>query len=118
MAIDCIGIDIGYGFTKTCRSEKDRQIFPTAVAMMTKEGAFEETIPVVGQRPQVPGRERRGEGRWQYDTRRSSFVASDAWLADPGPLPLAQRLPQTATSCWAFLPECTRKTITGRSSTP
>jgi len=81
MAVDCIGIDIGYGYTKTCRSEKDRQIFPTAVAMMTKEGADEEVIPVVvNGRRYLVGKDAEREGGW-YDTRRSSFVASDAWLA-------------------------------------
>ena len=81
MAIDCIGIDIGYGFTKTCRSEKDRQIFPTAVAMMAKEGAFAEMSPVVvnGHRYLV-GKEAEREGG-TIDTRQSGFVASDAWLA-------------------------------------
>ena len=81
MAIECIGIDIGYGFTKTCRSEKDKQIFPTAVAMMAKEATFSETSPVVvnGHRFLV-GKEAEREGN-TIDTRQSGFVMSDAWLA-------------------------------------
>ena len=49
MAIDCIGIDIGYGFTKTCRSDKT-QMFPTAVAQMTRESTFTEMSPLSRQR--------------------------------------------------------------------
>ncbi len=80
MAIDCIGIDIGYGFTKTCRSD-DKRIFPTAVTMMTKEGTFADMSPVVvnGQRYLV-GKEAEREGNG-FDTRTSDFVTSDAWLA-------------------------------------
>ena len=80
MAIDCIGIDIGYGFTKTCRSDK-MQMFPTAVAQMTRESTFTEMSPVVvnGQRYLV-GDEAEREGN-TLDACQSSFVASGPWLA-------------------------------------
>lgn len=80
MGTDCIGIDIGYGFTKTCRSDEKR-IFPTAVTTMTKEGTFADMHPVVvnGSRYLV-GKEAEREGN-TLDTRQSGFVTSDAWLA-------------------------------------
>ena len=77
---DCIGIDIGYGFTKTYRQE-DRRFFPTAVALMTKEDTFADMSPVAvnGHRFLV-GKDAEREGG-AIDTRQSGFVASDAWLA-------------------------------------
>lgn len=80
MGIDCIGIDVGYGYTKTCRSG-DKKMFPTAVAMMTKETTFSETSPVVinGHRYLV-AEEAEREGN-TFNTRQSSFVASAPWLA-------------------------------------
>jgi hypothetical protein len=117
MAVDCIGIDIGYGFTKTCRSEKDRQIFPTAVAMMTKEGAFEEVIPVVvNGRRYLVGKDAEREGGW-YDTRRSSFVASDAWLAVLGHCLSLNNFPN-GDVVLGIPPGMYGRAITGRSSTP
>jgi hypothetical protein len=80
MAVDCIGIDIGYGFVKTCRWD-NKKMFPTAVAMMAKEATFSKTSPVTvnGHRFLV-GKEAEREGN-TIDTRQSGFVASDAWLA-------------------------------------
>ena len=80
MAIECIGIDIGYGFVKTCRSD-NKKMFPTAVAMMAREATFAKTSPVIvnGHRFLV-GKEAEREGN-TIDTRQSGFVASDAWLA-------------------------------------
>ena len=80
MAIDCIGIDIGYGFTKTCGSDKT-QMFPTAVAQMTRESTFTEMSPIVvnGQRYLV-GEEAEREGN-TFDACQSGFVASGPWLA-------------------------------------
>lgn len=80
MATDCIGIDIGYGFTKTCRAD-DKRIFPTAITTMTKEGTFADMHPVVvnGSRYLV-GKDAEREGN-TIDTRQSDFVASEAWLA-------------------------------------
>lgn len=77
---DCIGIDIGYGFTKTCRAG-DKRIFPTAVTLMTTEPTFSEVSPVVvnGDRFLV-GKEAEREGN-TIDTRHSGFVISDAWVA-------------------------------------
>lgn len=80
MPTDCIGIDIGYGFTKTCRTD-DKRIFPTAITMMTKESTFADISPIVvnGQRFLV-GKDAEREGN-TIDTRQSGFVTSDAWLA-------------------------------------
>ena len=77
---DCIGIDIGYGFTKTCRSG-DKQMFPTAITLMAREATFSDVSPVVvnGHRFLV-GKEAEREGN-TIDTRHSRFVTSDAWLA-------------------------------------
>ncbi|MGD0663979.1 MAG: ParM/StbA family protein [Syntrophorhabdales bacterium] len=80
MAIDCIGIDIGYGYAKTYRAG-DKKMFPTAVCAMTREGTFSETSPVVvnGHRYLVAeDAEREGN---TFDTRQSGFVASAPWLA-------------------------------------
>ena len=80
MQTDCIGIDIGYGFTKTCRGE-DRHIFPTAITLMASEPTFSDVKPVLvnGHRFLV-GKEAEREGA-TIDTRHSDFVTSDAWLA-------------------------------------
>lgn len=80
MPTDCIGIDIGYGFTKTCRAG-DRRIFPTAVTLMATESTFSEVNPIVvnGHRFLI-GKEAEREGA-TLDTCRSTFVASDAWVA-------------------------------------
>lgn len=77
---DCIGIDIGYGFTKTCRSG-DKQIFPTAITLMAREPTFSDVKPITvnGHRFLV-GKEAEREGN-TLDTRHSRFVTSDAWLA-------------------------------------
>ncbi len=79
-AADCIGIDIGYGFTKTCRSG-DKQMFPTAITLMAKEPTFSDVKPITvnGHRFLV-GKEAEREGN-TIDTRHSRFVTSDAWLA-------------------------------------
>jgi hypothetical protein len=80
MATDCIGIDIGYGFTKTCRAG-DRRMFPTAVCVMTRKGTFEEMSPIVvnGHRYLV-AEEAEREGN-TFNTRQSGFVTSAPWLA-------------------------------------
>ncbi len=80
MQTDCIGIDIGYGFTKTC-SLAERQTFPTAITLMAGEPTFSDVKPVVvnGRRFLV-GQEAEREGA-TIDTRHSHFVTSDAWLA-------------------------------------
>jgi hypothetical protein len=80
MAVECIGIDIGYGCVKTCRAG-DKKMFPTAVCAMTRETTFSETSPVVvnGYRYLV-GEEAEREGS-ALDTRESGFVASAPWLA-------------------------------------
>jgi hypothetical protein len=77
---DCIGIDIGYGFTKTCRAG-DKRIFPTAITLMTTESTFSEMSPIIvnGHRFLV-GKEAEREGT-TLDTCQSGFVTSDAWVA-------------------------------------
>jgi len=80
MAVDCIGIDIGYGYAKTCRAG-DKKMFPTAVCAVTREGTFEEMSPVVvNGRRYLVGKEAEREGN-TFDTRQSGFVASAPWLA-------------------------------------
>jgi hypothetical protein len=80
VATDCIGIDIGYGYTKTCRAG-DRHIFPTAVTLMATETTFSEATPiVVNGRRFLVGKEAEREGA-TVDTCQSGFVTSDAWLA-------------------------------------
>jgi actin-like ATPase involved in cell morphogenesis len=80
MQTDCIGIDIGYGFTKTCRGE-DRHIFPTAITLMASEPTFSDVEPVfVNGHRFLVGKEAEREGA-TIDTRHSHFVTSDAWLA-------------------------------------
>ena len=67
-------------------------MFPTAVALMTKESTFTEMSPVVvNGRRYLVGKEAEREGS-SFDTRQSSFVASDRLARGPGSLPLAQRL--------------------------
>ncbi len=80
MQSDCIGIDIGYGFTKTCFAA-ERRVFPTAVALMAGEPTFSDVNPIAvnGHRFLV-GKEAEREGT-TVDTRHSHFVTSDAWLA-------------------------------------
>ena len=77
---DCIGIDIGYGFTKTYRSG-DKKMFPTAVTLMAKDPTFSDLSPIAinGHRFLV-GKEAEREGG-TTDTCQSGFVPSDAWLA-------------------------------------
>ncbi len=76
----CIGIDIGYGFTKTCSAEGGRR-FPTAVSLMATETTFSELTPVrVNGKRYLVGEEAEREGG-SLETRTSEFVASDAWLA-------------------------------------
>lgn len=77
---DCIGIDIGYGFTKTCRAG-DKRIFPTAVTLMATEPTFSEVNPIfVNGHRFLVRKEAEREGN-TIDTRHSGFVTSDAWLA-------------------------------------
>jgi hypothetical protein len=76
----CIGIDIGYGFTKT-RSAEGGNRFPTAVSLMATEATFSELAPVrVNGKRYLVGEEAEREGG-SLETRTSEFVASDAWLA-------------------------------------
>jgi hypothetical protein len=76
----CIGIDIGYGYTKTCTSAGTMR-FPTAVSPMTGEATFSELIPVkVNGKKYLVGDEAEREGG-SLETRTSDFVASTPWLA-------------------------------------
>ena len=74
-----LGIDIGYGLTKTYNSLGSRS-FPTVVTSMVPEETFGEVKPI-----QVNGEKFLvGEdvmSKWVIDTRRTGFLGSNAWLA-------------------------------------
>lgn len=77
---DCIGVDIGYGYTKA-QSAGGSTRFPTAVSLMTAEPTFSQLAPVlVNGKRYLVGEEAEREGR-SLETRTSEFVASEAWLA-------------------------------------
>ncbi|HOE18913.1 MAG TPA: ParM/StbA family protein [Syntrophorhabdaceae bacterium] len=76
---NAIGIDIGYGSTKTYNGSGGR-IFPTAITSMVPEETFGEVRPIEvnGEKFLV------GEdvlSKWVIDTRRIGFLGSNAWLA-------------------------------------
>ncbi len=77
---DCIGIDIGYGFTKTYSAGKSHS-FPTMVHLTTHEKQFTEMQPISANgRVYLVGKEAEREGS-HVDTRTKGFIASDPWMA-------------------------------------
>lgn len=80
MKTNCVGIDIGYGFTKT-HTDEGSLIFPTAVSEFHQKITFSDlqTIKVNGEQ-YIVGEQALNEGR-TVDTRTSSFVTSNAWIA-------------------------------------
>ena len=76
-----LGVDIGYGFTKTFNSG-GRKMFPTAVTTMIPRSTFREieTITANGERFLV-AENALLEGKWVLDTRNTGFVRSNGWLA-------------------------------------
>lgn len=77
----CLGVDIGYGYTKTYDGEKAK-IFPTAVTAMVPYPSFSELCPVIvnGEKFLV-GEEAEREVAGLLETRASGFILSSAWLA-------------------------------------
>ena len=82
-----IGIDIGFGHTKTYNS-KGARCFPTAITTKVPEATYGEINPVeVNGEKFLVGDEALKESRWVIDTRTVNFLGSNAWLA-----PLAHAL--------------------------
>ena len=80
MQTQCIGIDIGYGFTKIC-NEKGISKFPTAVCVMDQKSTYTELHPVVINGTEyLVGHEAEREGGC-IDTRAPGFVMSNEWMA-------------------------------------
>lgn len=76
----CIGIDIGYGFTKV-HSDYKNDSFPTAVSAVSRDREFSYMTPInVNGNDFIVGEDAETYGR-VMDTRTSSFVASDPWMA-------------------------------------
>ena len=81
MTVDIfLGIDIGYGYTKTFNSGGGK-MFPTAVTTMIPRSTFREieTITANGERFLV-AEDALLEGKWVLDTRNTGFVGSNGWL--------------------------------------
>ncbi len=77
---DCIGIDIGYGFTKTHCFGKSH-VFPTMVHLTSAGKKFTEMKPITANRNMyLVGKDAEREGN-QIDTRTPDFVTSDPWMA-------------------------------------
>jgi len=79
-----LGIDIGYGFTKTYQTATGKGIFPTLIVAPTGGGqGFGEQLQEIRVNGKVfyVGRDAETNLGWCIDTRTSSFVGSDAWLA-------------------------------------
>lgn len=77
----CLGLDIGYGFTKTYDGGKTK-IFTTAVTAIVPKPSFSDNFPVIVNNTKfLVGEEAEREGGGLLETRSSNFVMSDAWLA-------------------------------------
>lgn len=77
----CLGVDIGYGFTKTYNGGKTK-IYATAVTAVVPNPSFSDLSPVIvnGEKFLV-GEEAEREAAGLLETRSSGFVLSNAWLA-------------------------------------
>lgn len=76
-----IGIDIGYGFTKTC-GQNGVKIFNTAVTPTVPVETFGTITPItVNDKKFLVGGEALKEGFGLIETRTSSFIGSDSWIA-------------------------------------
>jgi hypothetical protein len=81
MADNKIGIDIGYGFTKTYNSDGTR-IFPTAITKVVPLATFSDLKPVIVNNEKfLVGDNALREGKGLIDTRTTTFVRSNAWVA-------------------------------------
>jgi plasmid segregation protein ParM len=80
---DILGIDIGYGYTKTFRMQNGKKKFSTLIATAVGNNSFgvdRQEISVNGDTFLV-GDDAETEPGWTIDTRTSDFVGSNAWLA-------------------------------------
>jgi len=76
----CIGIDIGYGFTKV-HSDNKSDSFPTAVSAMFRKTEFSCVKPIsVNGKDFIVGKDAETHGG-VLETRTQSFVCSDPWIA-------------------------------------
>lgn len=81
MADSNIGLDIGYGFTKTYNSDGAR-IFPTTVTKVVPLATFSDLKPVIVNNEKfLVGDNALREGKGLIDTRTTTFIRSNAWLA-------------------------------------
>lgn len=77
-----IGIDIGYGRTKTFNSSGSKE-FPTAITSMVPEETFGKLRPVeVNGEKFLVGDD--AVSKWVIDTRTTGFLGSNAWLSALG----------------------------------
>jgi len=76
-----IGIDIGYGYTKTYNADGGK-IFPTAVTKVVPLITFSDLKPaLVNSERFLVGESALREGKGLIDTRTTTFLRSNAWLA-------------------------------------
>lgn len=81
---NCIGVDIGYGYTKTYNSVGSRS-FPTIVTSAVPISTFTDIEPVrVNGDSFLVGEDAAMEGKGLISTRTVEFVMSKAWLAVMG----------------------------------
>ena len=78
-----IGVDIGYGQTKTYNSSGAKS-FPTAVTSMVPVETFGKVQAIVVNGEKYLVGDDACESRWVVDTRTPSFLGSNAWLASLG----------------------------------
>lgn len=78
---NCIGIDIGYGYTKSYGPGGEGHIFPTMVHLTSSGKKFTEMKPVAANgQLYLVGEDAQREGN-HIDTRTPEFVTSDPWMA-------------------------------------
>ncbi len=78
-----IGIDIGYGYTKSYTSQHGPCTFPTHVTAKVPEETFGSVKPIVVNGDKfLVGHD--ALSKWLIDTRTASFLGSNAWLAPLG----------------------------------
>jgi len=83
MMSSVIGIDIGYGETKSFHGSEAKR-FPTAVTTMVQEQTFGKVSSIgVNGKEYLVGRNA-ADSKWAIDIRTPGFVGSPAWLAPLG----------------------------------
>jgi len=80
---DILGIDIGYGYTKTFKMLTGRKKFSTLVAAAVGNNSFgvDRQKISVNDETFLVGDDAETEPGWTIDTRTSDFVGSNAWLS-------------------------------------